>query len=72
MSEYQIEVKVYDHNLKRYAWKALKPSQGPPYVFESKAEAIRMRGICYPMQDDSQVRVSLISEAQRVKEEGRY
>ena len=54
--KYQIEVKV-KVGLNEFEWKALRPSQGAPYVFESLEKAIEIRRICYPETPEETVRI---------------
>jgi len=32
----------------KQGWKALRPTDGKPYEFKTKEEAIHMANICYP------------------------
>lgn len=55
--KFGIQVRQYDRGINAMAWTWVHPSNEAPYQFESKAKAERMRDICYPMCDQSQVRV---------------
>lgn len=46
---YRIMVKIFDEVNKKYEWRALRPSGcKTPYQYETKAEAIKIKNICYP------------------------
>lgn len=64
--KFGIQVKQFDVSSQKMNWLWVHPTNGDPYQFDSKAKAQHMRDICYPMCDQSQVRVHPFKEVEGV------
>jgi hypothetical protein len=58
-----IEVRVQE-NFEKWNWKALRPTQGMPYSYSTKIEALKIRNMCYPDSTNDVVRVKEITESE--------
>ena len=60
--KYQIEVQIADgfdrvSGAPVYRWAAVRPTGGSAYVFATRAEAARVRAMCYPDVDPATCRL---------------
>lgn len=58
---YGMQVKVYNEKTHKMEWRWVRPTDGEPYVFETKQQAEQSLDLCYPLSD-------VAGDERRVKE----